>query len=64
MHVCSTAFIPGDMFGPRRTLLIDGEYYTVNRFVFGALQSGISMEELELEPDNAESEECEWDYVG
>lgn len=56
MFVCSTRFIPGDEFGPRRTVLIDGEYYTVNRFLFGALKDGMTVEELELEPDEEDDE--------
>lgn len=54
VFVCSTLFgAPG---GPRYTVLIDGEYYTVNHHLLIALKRGVTPLELELEPDEIDEE--------
>ncbi len=38
------------------TVLIDGEYYTVNEYLLAALRRGATVDELELEPEEPEDE--------
>jgi hypothetical protein len=47
--------------GPRYTVLVDGQYYTVNRALLNMLRAGETPAELELEPEPSpdEAEELE-----
>lgn len=45
--ICSTVH---GVNGMRATVLFDGEYYVVNKYLLAALQRGETPVELELEP--------------
>lgn len=54
VFVCSKVFgAPG---GPRYTVLIDGDYYTVNHHLLIALKRGETPAELELDPEEIDEE--------
>ncbi len=38
------------------TVLIDGQYYTVNEYLLAALRRGATVDDLELEPERVEDD--------
>ncbi len=45
------------------TVLICGEYYSVNEYLLAALRRGATVDELELEPEQIEDDETFEDYA-
>jgi len=57
LHIISARY-PGDEFGPRYTVRVDGEIYSgLNKWLLAALEDGMTPEDLQLEPDADEPDE-------
>lgn len=54
--ICSKSYFRGDVM---YRVMVAGEIYTINHHLLAALQSGDTVEELGLEPDEGEDEDDE-----
>jgi hypothetical protein len=56
IHICSTLFRPNAV-SPIYTILLDGELYSnVNRYLLAALQDGMTPDDLDMEPSDADED--------
>lgn len=54
--ICSKSYFRGDVM---YRVMVEGEVYSINHHLLAALQSGDTVEELGLEPDEGEDEDDE-----
>lgn len=60
VFICRATF--GGRLSPEYIVLVGGEYYEVHKYALGALQSGMTPEELELTPCGPNGSDAEDDY--